>query len=288
MQDLVPILVGARDLPQISPVAMKLIALLDSPQSAVADIAAILEKPQVADLAGAVLNLVNSSQYALRTRVTSLNHAISLLGFQTTRNALLTAAVAELFRRPPRAPCMNPSAFAVHSVASAIVARRLSSFTRLADPEMSYTLGLFHDLGKLVLDQCWPDDYQRAVAFARRTHQPSWMSERTVLGYDHAELGAALARVYKLPEAVSEAIGRHHDVQAATESDLLVIAHITAYVSWVKGYRCHDEFAAPELNETAWRRLHLDARALEHLLSALDVEIQSACEMFLPERPAAV
>ncbi len=283
MQDTVPILVGVRDLPALSPVAVRLMELLHSPQSSMVEISEVLSREP--SLTTSVLRYVNSSQYGLSNRVSSLSHALCLLGFRAVRNIVLTAAVADLFRKPPRSPCMNMSLFAVHSIAAAVVARRLASYTNIGEPEQSYTLGLLHDIGKLVLDQCYPDDYLRAIAFARRSHQPSWMSERSLIGYDHAAVGAALAETWKLPPDIVEGIRRHHETQAAVENELYLIAHITEYVCWVKGYRCHDAFAAPELNEAAWRRLHLDARALTHLLSALDIEIQSACEMFLSARP---
>ena len=281
-------LLGARDLPRLSGCAQRLIEILNSPQPVVADVAEVLARPDAGDLSSPVLRLANSSPYGLRTRVTSLSHAVALLGFRTTRSAVLAAAIAELFRTPPRSPCMNMPAFALHGMASAVVARRLSRYAGIGDPEVSYTLGLVHDLGKLVLDQCYPDDYLRAVTFARRSPQPSWKSERAVLAYDHAAVGNAIAHIYKLPDDVAAAVGRHHDPKAPLESDLSLVEHVAAHVCWVKNYRCHDEYVPPELNDTAWRRLHLDARAMEHLLGALDVEVQSACEMFLPDRPAVV
>ena len=282
MQDLIPILAGARDLPAPSKAAARLLELLNSNQSSVGEVTSSLEKAPA--LSAALLQYVNSPQYGLRNRVSSLSHAVCLLGFRTVRNIALTASIAELFHRPAKSPCMNMSQFAAHTLASAVVARRLSSYTGVGEPEQCYTLCLLHDVGKLVMDSCYPDDYLRAVTFARRTHQPTWMSERNTMGYDHAALGEALARLWKVPEDIVTAIGRHHDVQAAVETEMQLVAHVTEYVCWVKGYRCHDDFAAPELNEAAWYRLRLDAAALTHLLGALDVEIQHVCETFLPAR----
>jgi len=277
-QSLEEALSNVKNLPTLPALAVRLLELLNDPNSSVRNINDVMGKDP--SLAATILRIVNSSYYGLRHHVTSLTHALSLLGYRAIKNVVLTAAASGLFRVRNCTPCFDATAFSLHSVASAATCRYVAHYSGAIDPETAYSLGLLHDIGKLTLDQCYPKEYFSAVMSARRQHKASYLLEREVCGYTHAEVGEALVRLWKLPDMLAGAIGRHHDDEAVGEDDLIAIAHIADYACYVKEYRAHDGFVAPELNPEAWRRLSLHADVLPDLFTSLDDEIKGAREMF--------
>ena len=268
---------GVRNLPSLPQVALHLLQLLNNPKSSIADVNAVMSKD--ASLAATVLRMVNSSYYGLRHKVSSLSHALSLLGYRTVKNMVLTAAASGLFRVRKRTQCFNEEVFGLHSVASAAVCRYLAHFSGVADPEVAYSLGLLHDIGKLTMDQCFPEDYHKAVVWARENHERAHVAEMSQCGYDHCQVGEAIVTLWKLPSELSTAIGLHHTENPAVSQDILAVAHIADYACCVKEYGCYDMFVPVELDRDAWNRLKLDADVLPHLFNALGTEIDNAREM---------
>jgi HD-like signal output (HDOD) protein len=78
-----------------------------------------------------------------------------------------------------------------------------------ADPAF-FSVGLLHDIGKVVLDFLYPDQYLDAITLARQSETPLHETERAVFGLDHAEAGGLLAERWNLPVTLVEAIRLHH------------------------------------------------------------------------------
>ena len=268
---------GVKNLPTLPQVAIHLLQLLNDPDSSIEDVNGVMSKAP--SLAATVLRIVNSSYYGLRHKVSSLSHALSLLGYRAVKNMVLTAAASGLFRVRKCTACFSEETFTLHSIASAAVCRYLAHFSGVADPEFAFSLGLLHDIGKLTMDQCFPEEYYGAVMWARRNREHAHIAELGQCGYDHSQVGEALATLWKLPQDLSGAIGLHHNHEAIIGNDILALAHIADYACCVKGYSCYDMFIPVELNHDAWKRLGLDANVLPHLFTALGAEIDNAREM---------
>jgi len=266
------------NLPTLPQVAIRLLDLLNDPQSSVGDINQVMM--QDPSLAATILRIVNSSYYGLRHHVSSLSHALSLLGYRAVKNVVLTAAASGLFRKRKRTPCFDPQAFSLHSIASAATCRYLADYSGVVDPETAYSFGLLHDIGKLAMDQCFSKDYFDAVMQSRRQHRPSYETEKEVCGHTHAEVGEVLVTMWKLPQPLCSAIGRHHDARGVDSDELIAIAQVADYVCAVRDYTSFDYFVRPELNEAAWKRLSMQGDVLPNLFSALDEHIQQARDMF--------
>jgi putative nucleotidyltransferase with HDIG domain len=102
-----------------------------------------------------------------------------------------------------------PERLRLHGVAVQRAAERLVRVTRPGDPGRVLTAALLHDAGKLAL-ACAHDDYAHQID-AAGTPEERVAREREAFGTDHAQVGAALARRWGLPEPLAAAIEHHHE-----------------------------------------------------------------------------
>jgi putative nucleotidyltransferase with HDIG domain len=143
-------------------------------------------------LSGRVLRMVRSGFYSRGRPVVRAEEAVARLGLRTTRNIALAASVRQL--APPPGLGYDQQGFFLHSFATASVATALAR-SHGEDPDLLFLAGLMHDVGLLI----------------------------EVAGYDHALVGAIVARHWKLPEALSSIIAAHH-AEDATGAAALVQA----------------------------------------------------------------
>jgi putative nucleotidyltransferase with HDIG domain len=79
-----------------------------------------------------------------------------------------------------------------------------------ADVEAAFTAGMLHDIGKLMLADSLPGEFQNALSLAATNHVPLQEVEREIFGTTHAELAAYLLGLWGLPATMVEAVAFHH------------------------------------------------------------------------------
>ncbi|MEW6668997.1 MAG: HDOD domain-containing protein [Thermodesulfobacteriota bacterium] len=212
-----------QDLPTLPPVAMEVNALLQDQDTSIRKLSQTIERDQA--ITARILRLVNSAFFGLGSKVGNIPHALVLLGFNTVRNAVLSLAVIDAFRMK-QGNGFDVKEFWRHSIAVAVVSKHLAEKTRFYPPDDVFTAGLLHDVGKFILSLCFHDVFQRVWARARNDHLPFLEAEREELPVHHGQIGAYLARKWKLPLSLVEAIQYHHTVKDdAHEPNLLRIVN---------------------------------------------------------------
>jgi putative nucleotidyltransferase with HDIG domain len=163
-----------------------------------------------------LLRIVNSASYGLPNKVASVNQAVLYLGLNTVKNLALTFAMIGVL------PSKNVAGFDVgeyliHSVAVASLARYLATRPESGgvDGDDTYVAGLLHDFGKVVLATHLPDEYREVLAIAGAEKRPLHLVEREVIGADHADVGAMLARHWKFSADLVDTIHAHHSAPDA-------------------------------------------------------------------------
>ncbi len=188
-------------------VAVKVMDVASDPDSGAADLKEAMECDPA--LCARVLRYVNSSAFAVRSKITNLQHAIAYLGLKQVRNLALTAAVSELFKGNEQIATYRRSELWRHLVAVGICSRMIALRQRFHSFEDIFLAGLLHDLGIILEDQHVHLVFRKVIG-SLEEGKPLTAVEQAHLGFDHTQLGARVARQWRFPDPVSAAARYHH------------------------------------------------------------------------------
>jgi putative nucleotidyltransferase with HDIG domain len=198
-------------LPSLPVVVQRILHLLQKDDASNREVADTISLDPA--LSARVLRLVNSALYGLSTPVTTIQRAVAMLGFSELNNTVLGLKVVETFSGAELS-VLDRDRFWEHSLACAICAQRLAGHVRVLPPGETFLGGLLHDIGKLVLDDYFRDEWAEALETARSQRRSTLEVETEVLGVPHTVVGRMLAARWKIPEIHQAAILHHHDVPA--------------------------------------------------------------------------
>ena len=170
-------------------------------------------------LAAQCLRIANSPRFGLRKPIDSLVGAVRTLGIAHTREVVLTCSMAQLGSAQK---VMSPMVFWEHSLACAIISRKLARSAGFEDPERAYLAGLLHDLGYVVTMVLMPKEASKAMEKATREGIFIGEIELEDLGFSHCQSGEVLAQEWHFSDEIIEVIRCHHDPSAARVNPALV------------------------------------------------------------------
>lgn len=194
---------GCKNLPSLPGVAVEILALTRDPNVPLDKIARVIQND--AALTAKVLRTVNSSFYGLSQRCATLNRAIGFLGIKTVKSLVLGFCLVDT-TRSVEAGGFDLSAYWGRCIYAATAARTLSGATGATDPDEAFTACLFQDIGMLAMYAALNAEYDAVVAQAPKDHARLRHAERERFGFDHTEVGAALAERWNLPPQHIESI----------------------------------------------------------------------------------
>ncbi|MEO7144771.1 MAG: HDOD domain-containing protein [Bryobacteraceae bacterium] len=212
------------NLPPFSPVLNKLLASLAKDDVSFGKIGDLIEKDTV--MAGNVLRLVNSALYARSGSVNSVRHAVSLLGMNKLRNAVLGMSISRMWKNVKTPPDWSSGRFNLHSVAVAVLADLLAQRLPVNYPEGAFVAGLFHDLGRLLIAVGLPDEHVEIQRLYQQGSGTLLSCEEEVLGLTHPQLSAEALAVWNLPEPIRIAVAQHHQPQPSETPGKFELAYL--------------------------------------------------------------
>ena len=195
-------------LPPFSPILNKILASLAGEDVSFAKLGDLIEKDTV--VAGNILHLVNSALYARRATITSVRHALALLGMDKVRNALLGMSISRMWSQVKTPPAWSMARFNRHSASVAVLSDHIASRVRADYPEGAFVGGLLHDLGRLLIALGLPDEFTHLVKLHEQSDRSWTECERELLGFTHADLSADALAKWKFPDQVQIAVRDHH------------------------------------------------------------------------------
>jgi len=243
----------------------RLWGLAQDDQSSAADFERII-RPDPA-LTANLLRVANSAYFGLRCKADSVRQAVTLLGLKRVCEVATSVAFAPVI--PARLPGyeVDASAFWLHSVAVAVFSEKLALELRVGSPDMLFTAGLLHDLGKLVVGAFVADEKGEILRLAR-SGMPFVDAERAVLGTDHCELGATVAQAWALPDAVRWTARWHHrpnEVPPEADARMVGLVHSADALAHAMGFGTDTGELARSIDIPVESRLGVTVRGLEHV-----------------------
>ena len=205
------------ELRPLSPAARSIIEIAEDERFSAHELAAGIASDPV--LTAKMLRLANSAYYGFPRRITTVRDAVVLLGFRTVRSTTLATCLIDAM---PGSNSLDYERFWRFSVSTGMVAELLARSSGLP-PEEAFTAGVLHNIGRLALDQQVPRGFEQSVQHALLQRIGLHEAERDVLGYDDAELGAALCERWSFPPSLIEAVG-HYMLDASALPDATSLA----------------------------------------------------------------
>ena len=142
-------IVRLRELDSLPSVALRVIELADMEETDRRELVHLIESDQ--SLAARVLRVSNSAWLGFPGRISSLDRAMAILGFDIVRNLALSVVVSHLFLKEQKDDRLKARDLWYHSLACAVACDQLARRTSFPQPGNAFVAGLLHDLGKILL-----------------------------------------------------------------------------------------------------------------------------------------
>jgi putative nucleotidyltransferase with HDIG domain len=278
--DVIQVVRRIRDLPPLPSIVLDLISSFEHEDVDVALLAEKISRDQA--LSAKMLRLANSSFYGLPSKVSTVNQAIVVLGFDTARALAVAGNVIESFEAE-KAGEIDVAQFWRHSIATALCARGLARHARLAQ-DHAFIAGLLHDIGRLVLASGFPEQYKQVVDYCAREGTTLGDAELRVLGVDHQRVGQLLGETWKFPVPIQHAIGQHHAPAGTGLPNLPGLIHAADAVVLALGLGASEHAAVPRLHDATWTSLHISFEQLQEACRETEAQFEETCQILMPTK----
>lgn len=213
-------------IPTLPTVACQVMEITADPNSSANDLTKVII-PDIS-LSTKLLKMANSAFFGATRGVTTLQHAITVLGFKEVRNLVISAVVFESFMKIEKNENYDMGKFWKHSFICGLAAKIIATEIKKASNEF-FVAGLIHDIGKLVVYITLPNEFFKLVKATRHLKLKfmAFETEKKVIGMTHDEVGMRLLKKWMFPENLMTAIGFHHRLRETDNKSLLpVVTHI--------------------------------------------------------------
>jgi|GEM_PF-450427 len=198
--------------------------LIDLPSTTVHTLADVISLDPA--MSAMLLKLTNSAYFGFSQPITTISHAISVIGKNDLRSLVLSSGAVDSLESLAN-EFMEMSEFWHHSIYTGLLARALSAYLSDLNKEEMFISGMLHDVGKLVIFNQSPDIARELIN--KGITSSRWVKlEKQRLGFTHADVGYELAKSWGLPEMYCDCILLHHDIKGETKFKLAKRVIITA------------------------------------------------------------
>jgi len=199
-------------LPTLPDIIIKINALIDDPYSTADDLNKVISSD--ISLTSKMLKIVNSSFYGFSRNISSVTHAVVILGFNTVRNIALSAFLFDNLTSKALKPLWE------HSITTGALSKAIGVKVCPSQAEEAFISGLLHDIGRVVF---FLHDAETMIKLMKKSDSSFVESETANFGITQQEVGACLLDKWQLPESLIEAaLYCNNPLQAHTDIPYIV------------------------------------------------------------------
>ncbi len=257
--------------------------LLDNPDSTAAQVAEVIAHDP--GLTAQLLRMANSPIYGLSKEVDTVMRAVNIIGTKRIRYIVLATTSLKVFEGIPN-DLISMDDFWLHSLYCGLAAKTMADDIKGLQPDALFVAGQLHDIGQLLMYSRLPELAREAVL--RSIEEPDepdlYISEREVIGFDHAQLGAQLAKDWHWPAMLVATIGWHHEPEKAEEFQLeTAVVHIANSLAVLAELNTSDseETDAPRIHPLAWSITGLTDDIIPGLLASIRGQFEETRAMLV-------
>lgn len=202
-------------------------------------------------MAAQILKVANSPFSGTITTVSSIGHAIIILGLGEIKSLLLVFAVQKFFAES-EGERLSRKRLWTHSIVSSHIARFLARHFHCDSDDTLFLSALIHDVGKIVADQYFHEEFRRIIDYVETNHTTFNKAEKEILGATHYQIGAKLLQQWSFPRQVIMQVFHHHapwqEQNFLTGSVIIYLANIFAKLA---GYPSHPKEKIIDIDQFA-------------------------------------
>ncbi|RDE18851.1 HDOD domain-containing protein [Motiliproteus coralliicola] len=277
------------DLPPFPVIVTRLLELTRDQNGSIGELVQVVETDPA--ITARLLRIANSSYYSFQRQISTVRESIIVLGFHEVRRLALNLTIHNNLVNRSRGALFDQLLFWRHSLAVAIIAKKLADETQLVDPEEAYVAGLLHDIGKSLLEQHGKISYSEFLEYFDDQPGVALGEEQRIIGASHDVIGALYASHSALPDTLVNAILFHHRMVPADldrqSTNLVAIVALADFIAWSHGFgsvtKSHSMVLPPYIQKI------IDIRKLNlgRLVTHMDKEITAAAEIYHFQLPQA-
>ncbi|MCK5310762.1 MAG: HDOD domain-containing protein [Desulfobacteraceae bacterium] len=264
------------NMPSLSTTISMVLKVCNSPDTTANDLNRVISLDPV--LTGNVLKLINSAFYSMRDRVTSLTKAIIMLGMNTIKNLAISTAILGTLNKAKSVKTSSIDAFWEHSICVGTAAKIIASMPELGlkNKDEFFVAGLLHDIGKIPLISCFPENYLLVEKAVHEEGVAIIRAENKFLNINHSQIGKKVAAKWGIAGSIYETICYHHfpftiDVDNTQVVQIVALADVLAKTLGKK--------ASNELTEEPDIVFNLNNTLLINMLDKMNIEYDSIAEI---------
>lgn len=252
-------------LPSAPGVVQELIHSFNDEDVSIKEIATKISADQV--LTGKLLRLANSAHYHASRTISTVDHAVTMLGFVTVRTLVISSGLTGSFK-PIKG--FDLESFWRYSLHTAVVAQWLARKTHQYQ-DMAFTVGLMHAIGQLVMHVGMPEECEKIDEVAGVLSDSRLAAEQAALGYHFARVSAELANRWKFPDDFALSINGFPDPLVEEPfSEISAVVHLAAWFARAQQNGLTIETMAEEFPVEVGARLGLTFDAINEEMPSLD------------------
>ncbi len=262
-------------LPTLPPILRKILSIIEDPKVSLQKITEFVSSDPT--LTARILKMVNSPVYGFPGRISSVSHAMVILGLNAIRGLLLGVSVFEIMQK-------SMIGLWEHSLSTAIFARIIATKKELQHTEEISIGGLLHDIGKVILIISFKDEYLKLIESVQGKEDFLYEIEKNHFGLTHAEVGGIIAKKWKFPLKLIEPIMYHHKPQLAEKYQIeTAVVHLSNIIALARGLGFSGELFIPSVHPFAWEVLNLKEDDILKIFKEAEEPITTSGEIFFSD-----
>jgi len=197
-----------KNLKPIPAVVTSLLEIIDDPNASMNEITKIIQyDPAItADL----LRTANSAYFGLKRPAETIQEAAMMLGTDHVVDLVMLKVSAQVAKGTQKGYDLHEGALWKYSVSSALIAKQVAVQLDLPNKNSIFSASLLKDIGKTVLDKFIRDAFEKISNLVINENFSFMEAEKQIIGVDHAELGAMIAKMWKFSPRMVGIIRNHH------------------------------------------------------------------------------
>lgn len=273
-------LANVDQLPSMPATANRIISMAFNPDVDIKALAEDISKDP--GITASVIRLANSAYFAPSRRIRSVQEAIVTLGLDTLKSIVVIAASRGILKVPMEGYKMDDTALWEHSLLVAELSSKIARQQKTkTPPDVAFTAGLLHDVGKVVLAQHFRKVYRQiSMEMDKNPDSNFFELEKRFLGYNHNEISGKLLKLWNFPDELVEAVVLNYEPEKAKiNPELCSIVHLGNSLSLAGGIGVDIGGLKHPLSPFAVETLKLDNERLKILFDTLPELLESLQDM---------